>query len=89
MTDQFDANLYQHSEVRYDTVGTFNSSEIEIWMSIQKARQAYSGDEEFRHWLLDQWGVELFLADDGHNLSPHFKIQSPEKFTMFLLKYKK
>jgi len=100
MQANLDANvIYGDMTARLDTVGSFNVDQIQSWQCIKRAYTDWRKTvkhhhcdsvlmtEEFIKWLLKTWGIKL--TTDNGNYVAHFDIVSPDKYTMFVLKYSK
>lgn len=89
-------SLYGTMTARLDTIGSFKPNDFIFWMAIRKANQDYEKNGEhgyyepsakyFMKWLEAQWGIKIFMMDSG-NYSTEYEIVSPDKYTMFVLKY--
>lgn len=68
-------------------------NKILLWKCIRTSRTDYDQTDNdpttkgFIKWLADTWGIKITLAQDGYNLSHEADIISPDKYTMFMLKY--
>lgn len=91
-------NLYGSLSSRLDTVGSMSAETIAFWQNIKRANTDYEQNGNhgyyepnsvyFIKWLEENWGVKLTLLDSG-NYDSKFEIISPDKYTMFVLKYSK
>ena len=95
MQNNLDANvIYGDMTARLDTIGSFDANQIENWRCIQRANADWNltvrntnDTEEFVKWLVETWGIKL--NTDNGNYTALFDIVSPDKYTMFVLKYSK
>ena len=88
--------LYGTTEQRMDTFGSFKTNDVTFWMSIKRSYKDYEqngnhgyyepAQQYFVKWLEEHWGVKIYVSDNG-NYSREYNIISPDKYTMFLLKY--
>jgi len=88
MTDnQLYTKEYIHDTIMADT-GYF-------WLKMQRCKADYDRldphpgvlPEDFRRWLLAEYGVQLIPARDGFNLSTTYEIVDEQKYLVFELKY--
>ena len=88
-----DANvIYGDMTARLNTIGSFDADQIQSWRCIRRANTDWKltqtgNTEEFIKWLVETWGIKL--NTDNGNYSTLFDIVSPDKYTMFVLKYSK
>lgn len=95
MKVNIDANvIYGDMTARLDTIGSFTADQINIWRCVQrcntdwKSTVRHSDDiQEFVKWLAETWGIKLTTVQGSY--SADFDVVSPDKYTMFLLKYNK
>ena len=95
MQNNLDANvIYGDMTARLDTIGSFDADQIQSWRCIQRANTDWkltvrntNDTEEFVKWLVETWGIKL--NTDNGNYTALFDIVSPDKYTMFVLKYSK
>lgn len=100
MQVNLDANIiYGDMTARLNTIGSFDADQIQSWRCIQRANtdwkltvrnhpnNSVSNTEEFIKWLVETWGIKL--NTDNGNYTALFDIVSPDKYTMFVLKYSK
>lgn len=94
MQANLDANvIYGDMTARLDTIGSFDADQIQSWRCIQRANTDWkltvknTNTEEFIKWLVETWGIKL--NTDNGNYTALFDIVSPDKYTMFVLKYSK
>lgn len=94
MQNNLDANvIYGDMTARLDTIGSFDADQIQSWRCIQRANTDWkltvknTNTEEFIKWLVETWGIKL--NTDNGNYTALFDIVSPDKYTMFVLKYSK
>lgn len=89
-------SLYGTMTARLDTIGSFKQDDVKFWLAIRKANQDYEVNGEhgyyepsqkyFMKWLEEQWGIKIYMTDSG-NYSTVYDVVSPDKYTMFVLKY--
>jgi hypothetical protein len=95
MQNNLDANvIYGDMTARLDTIGSFDADQIQSWRCIKRANADWkltvrntNDTEEFVKWLVETWGIKL--NTDNGNYTALFDIVSPDKYTMFVLKYSK
>jgi len=98
MTANLD-HIYGTMTSRLDTIGTFTPATIAFWQTLKHAKTDYEKsvhaggffyvkELDFMIWLQDNWGIRLYLTDDG-NYESDFEITAEDKYTMFVLKYSK
>lgn len=94
MQNNLDANIiYGDMTARLNTIGSFDADQIQSWRCIQRANTDWkltvknTNTEEFIKWLVETWGIKL--NTDNGNYTALFDIVSPDKYTMFVLKYSK
>jgi hypothetical protein len=89
-------HLYGTMSSRLDTIGSMTQDTIVFWQSVKRANDDYEQNADhgkhiptalaFMQWMEDRWGIKLILLDSG-NWSTDYKIITPDKYTMFVLKY--
>jgi hypothetical protein len=89
-------NLYLKSEDRLNTISNLSYDIAVVWHCIRRCRLDFETTvnsplpiEEFINWLAMTWGIRVYVAPDGYNLSLKFDIIADDKYTMFILKYSK
>ena len=88
--------LYGTTEQRMDTLGSFKPDDLTFWSCVKRSYKDYEANGNhgyyepaqvyFMRWLEEDWGVKLYMIENG-NYSREYDIISPDKYTMFLLKY--
>lgn len=90
------SHMYGSISNRLDTIGSFKPDDVKFWLAVRKANKDYEENGEhqcdepvskyFMQWLEQQWGIKIYMTDSG-NYSTEFDVVSPDKYTMFVLKY--
>lgn len=91
-------DLYQNSERRLDSVGSFTKDDIRTWSAIKRANTWFMGEYlvpdiserecqwAFELWLKDDFGIQLTARDGGYS---NYEILDQDKYLLFLLKFVK
>jgi hypothetical protein len=89
-------HLYGTMTSRLDTIGRFTPGDVRFWMAVRRANSDYEKNADhgeylptalaFMQWMEENWGVKLILLDSG-DWDTKYDIVSPDKYTMFVLKY--
>lgn len=88
--------FYLKSEDRLNTLSNLSYDNAVVWHCIRRCRNDFESNispmpstVEFINWLAITWGIRVYVAPDGYNLSLKFDIIADDKYTMFILKYSK
>jgi hypothetical protein len=89
-------HLYGTMTSRLDTIGSFNPNDVRFWLAVRRSNSDYEQNADhgeylpttltFMSWLEEMWGVKITMLDSG-NYDTTYEIISPDKYTMFVLKY--
>lgn len=89
-------HLYGSMSSRLDTISSMTQYTISFWQAVKRANADYERTADhgeylptasvFMQWMEDNWGIKLILLDSG-NWDTKYDIVSPDKYTMFVLKY--
>ena len=66
-----------------------------IFMALRKSKRDYNNYKnsddsqiDFTEWLNENYGIRLFVSEDGFNLDNKIEISDEKKYMFFVLKYK-